>query len=495
MRFLTLLNLAKCKPSRLLNTRYFSFTPHLCTKEFSDRTLQFLLEDKEFTSINTAALHIRSWGHNIYILQPSMKYKAKSRQSTTANLQLSESIALIETLDKWKVVGYGIYTLKTMGGTKYLYGTGNIEKITQEVKECQATAVFVSIDRLSLSQLDGMQEKFHVPVYDRYSIVLQIFKAHAQSGAAKLQVALAEIPLLRYRKNDSELFKERERSLRAELQVLEQQRKLVKKRRLALDIPTVAVVGYTNAGKTSLIKALTRDDSLKPRNQLFATLDVSVHHGVLSNQMQVLYVDTVGFIADIPTTLIEAFRATLNDALDAHLIIHVCDRSHPDWIVQCKTVIQTLKDLDVSDSKLKSMLTVYNKCDLIDGSQNQITTVQVENTNNDQSQSEDTELLEQKQDSANLIHVSCKEGTGLSNLATLIENNLLVMSDRVTTLFRVLQGGELYNVLLRESDVETTYVDDENPQFLYMKCLFSKVAFAKLKARYGTKYMISANSK
>ncbi|CAF1263925.1 unnamed protein product [Rotaria sordida] len=476
--------------------RTFSHTSRLYTKEFIDRHIQSLINDNEFASMSSALLHIRSAGHRVYIIQPSMKFKARGRQSTTAQLQLSESIALIETLNKWRVVGHGIYTLKTGGSQRYLYGKGNVEKITNEVHECQATAVFVSIDRLSLVQIDGLTEKFRVPVYDRYSIVLQIFKNHAQSGAAKLQVALAEIPLLRYRKNDSELFKDREQNLRAEVAKLEQHRKLLKKRRLSIDIPTVAVVGYTNAGKTSLIKALTKDASLQPKNQLFATLDVTTYAGVLPNALNVLYVDTVGFIADIPTTLIEAFRATLNDAIDAHLIIHVCDISHPDYVVQYKTVIQTLRELDIPSSKLESIITVFNKYDLL----NQQTSDEQDNNEDE----EEEKIFSQKSipdiniENNNRLYISCKTNQGLNQLTDILQKKLMIASDRITCVYRVLQGGQYYQVLVNDDicTIENMIVDEHDPQFIHLKCLFSKAAYAKFQAHYSgaSKYQISNDS-
>jgi len=157
-----------------LTIRKFSHTSRLYTKEFVDRHLQALIDDHDFSSLSSALLHVRTSGHRVYLIQPSMKFRARGRQSTTAELQLSESISLIETLNKWRVVGHGIYTLKTSGSNRYLYGKGNIEKIAGEIQQCQATAVFVSIDRLSLAQIDGLTEKFRVPVYDRYSIVLQV---------------------------------------------------------------------------------------------------------------------------------------------------------------------------------------------------------------------------------------------------------------------------------------------------------------------------------
>ncbi|CAF2523480.1 unnamed protein product [Rotaria sp. Silwood2] len=487
--------------------RTFSHTSRLYTKEFIDRHLQSLINDNEFTSMSSALLHIRSAGHHVYIIQPSMRFKARGRQSTTAQLQLSESISLIETLNKWSVVGHGIYTLKTSGSQRYLYGKGNIEKITNEIHECQATAVFVSIDRLSLVQIDGLTEKFCLPVYDRYSIVLQIFKNHAQSGAAKLQVALAEIPLLRYRKNDSELFKDRERNLRAEVAKLEQHRKLLKKRRLSIDIPTVAVVGYTNAGKTSLIKALTKDASLQPKNQLFATLDVTIHAGVLPNALNVLYVDTVGFIADIPTTLIEAFRATLNDAIDAHLIIHVCDISHPDYVVQHKIVIQTLRELNIPSSKLESMITVFNKFDLLNQQTSEDQQIDEQDNNEVEEEQEDEEeekILSQKPiqdvniENHNRLYISCKTGQGLDQLTDTLQKKLMIASDRVTCEYRVLQGGQFYQVLVNDNicTIENMIVDEHDPQFIRLKCLFSKTAYAKFQARYSgaLKYQISSDA-
>ena len=156
------------------SVRPFGLTSCVRSKEFNDRHLQSLIDSQDFTSMSSAVLRIRTSGHRVYIIQPSMKFKARGRQSTTAQLQLAESISLIESLNKWSVVGHGIYTLKSAGSKRYLYGTGNVEKIAQEIRQCRATAVFLSIDRLTLVQIDGLSEKFRVPVYDRYSIVLQV---------------------------------------------------------------------------------------------------------------------------------------------------------------------------------------------------------------------------------------------------------------------------------------------------------------------------------
>lgn len=111
------------------------------------------------------------------------------------------------------------------------------------------------------------------------------------------------------------MFQEREQKIKGQIKELREQRQLLRQKRQKLDYPVVAVVGYTNSGKTSIIKALTGEESLVPKDQLFATLDVTVHEGFLPSGLQILYVDTVGFISDIPTNLIECFVATLEDAL------------------------------------------------------------------------------------------------------------------------------------------------------------------------------------
>ena len=179
------------------------------------------------------------------------------------------------------------------------------------------SAVFVSTYRLTSKQRNIMEEILEKPVLDRYNIVLQIFKRHARTREAKLQVELAELPYLRSRllgdyeveliskydpsKRKGESFFEgqraalnrRERKLKHEIASMTEQRALLRKNRRRFHIPSVAVVGYTNCGKTSLIKALTGTTKLTPKNKLFATLDVTCHPAKLPCNMQVLFLDTV----------------------------------------------------------------------------------------------------------------------------------------------------------------------------------------------------------
>lgn len=175
---------------------------------------------------------------------------------------------------------------------------------------------------------------------DRFSVVIQILSAHATSREAKLQIALAELPYIwqhlgsenseyiRSQLTDSQkmMLRNRERRIKTELEHIRMHRKMVRRRRTNKELPIVAVVGYTNAGKTSLIKALTNQEKLQPQNKLFATLDVTAHMGRLPSNLQILYIDTIGFMSDIPTELIQCFITTLEDAMNAVRRLYFCKK-------------------------------------------------------------------------------------------------------------------------------------------------------------------------
>lgn len=179
---------------------------------------------------------------------------------------------------------------------------------------------------LKVVQKEQLEKIFHVPVFDRYNIIMLILKRHAISKHSKLQVALAEVLYLQSRQKKMDgsgiayetrklMLQKREQKIKKAIEKLRHDREQTRNKRKEKEFPVVAVVGYTNCGKTSLIKALTKDANLKPKDQLFATLDVTLHTGALPSTMQVLYVDTVGFISNVPTTLIQCFVVTLEDAL------------------------------------------------------------------------------------------------------------------------------------------------------------------------------------
>lgn len=266
-------------------------------------------------------------GRSCYIVQPYIKWGPQKLHGITPNERLDEAKALINTLPSWHVEGTISVPLESFD-YKNLFKSGSLEKLRQIIrKNSRINIVFINLGRLKKSQILSLEKEFGVPILDRYKVVMFILKLHAVSKHAKLQVALAELYYLQrstfheanFGKVEREkvklMFQTREQKLKNAIKELRGERALLRNKRQKIEYPVVAVVGYTNAGKTSLIKALTGEDKLMPKDQLFATLDVTLHAGLLPSGLEVLYVDTVGFIFDIPTNLIECFVATLEDAV------------------------------------------------------------------------------------------------------------------------------------------------------------------------------------
>lgn len=163
------------------------------------------------------------------------------------------------------------------------------------------------------------------------------------------------------------LLRDREAKIQKALERLRCKRRLLGQQRRRKEFPVVSVVGYTNCGKTTLIKALTGDAAIQPRNQLFATLDITAHAGRLPSALTVLYMDTIGFLSQLPHSLVESFSATLQDVAHSDLIVHVRDVSHPETELQKASVLSALWGLGLPDALLESMVEVHNKVDLVPG--------------------------------------------------------------------------------------------------------------------------------
>ncbi|XP_023221811.1 uncharacterized protein LOC111623459 [Centruroides sculpturatus] len=263
------------------------------------------------------------FGHKVFVIQPRIKWGPKKKWNTTSELQLAEAVTLAETIPDWIVVEKIILNCINLD-KKFLFGSGNLKKLKEiTYRNPTVSAIFISTYMLTVLQRKSLEKEFQLPIYDRYTVVLHIFQDHARTKQAKLQIALAEIPYL----------------------------------------SLTTMVKYIS--KTSLIKALTGDVKLEPKDQLFATLDVTTHAGRLFSLQKILYVDTIGFISDIPTTLIESFAATLEDMVLSDVIVHVRDISHPDQIAQKDNVLNTLENLNLPSSLLDSIIEVGNKVDLL----------------------------------------------------------------------------------------------------------------------------------
>ncbi|KAM6446350.1 putative GTP-binding protein 6 [Liasis olivaceus] len=340
----------------------------------------------------------------VFIVHPAVKWGPDKPKLTTAELQLAEAVALINTLQNWTVIDKIILPIQ-IPDKKFIFNKGNFQLLTERIKRLPfVSSVFINVEVLSPVTKKELEKVWGVKVFDRYTIVLHIFRCNAQTKEAKLQIALAELPLLRtnvrnevaqldqqrggsrYIMGSGETFmeiqlrllKEKEVKIRKALQKLKKNRSLLRKQRKRCEFPIISVMGYTNCGKTTLIKALTGDAKLQPQDQLFATLDITAHAGHLPSRITVLYVDTIGFLSQLPHNLVESFSATLEDVACSDLIIHVRDISHPETNLQKKTVLSVLKNLNLPNHLLESIIEVHNKVDLIDRyqpkEQNAITT-------------------------------------------------------------------------------------------------------------------------
>ncbi|XP_025713426.2 putative GTP-binding protein 6 isoform X1 [Callorhinus ursinus] len=329
----------------------------------------------------------------VCLIHPEVKRGPGKPQLTRAEWQVAEAEALVHTLDGWSVADRMVVPSKTPDG-KLIFGRGTLEHLAEKIRGSpEITAVFLNIERLATPTKKDLEATWGVQVFDRFTVVLHIFRCNARTREARLQVALAELPLLRshlkrsivhpegrgggsryimgsgesFMQVQQRLLKEKEIKIRKALERLRKKRRVLGKQRRRQDFPVISVVGYTNCGKTTLIKALTGDDAVQPRDQLFATLDVTAHAGWLPSRMAVIYMDTIGFLSELPHSLIESFSATLEDVAHSDLIVHVRDVSHPETELQKASVLSTLHGLHLPAPLLDSVLEVHNKVDLVPG--------------------------------------------------------------------------------------------------------------------------------
>ena len=304
-----------------------------------------------------------------------------------SNLPAEESLDELELLVEAagdSVVGRLVQRLDRAHPVSYV-GKGKINEIRALRADLGLNAVVVD-DELSPTQQRHLEDSLDVEVADRTAVILQIFAQHARTREGRLQVELAQhryrLPRLSGRgvelsrlgagintrgpgetklETDRRRIRVRIATLNRELQQVRKQRSLHRRQRTEAGLPVLALAGYTNAGKSTLMNALTQADVLSS-SVMFATLDPTTRQLQLPNELQVLLTDTVGLIQKLPTDLIAAFRATLEEIQEADVILHVLDASHPDARAHAETVEAELHALDVD---AKPRITVLNKIDKI----------------------------------------------------------------------------------------------------------------------------------
>ena len=264
-------------------------------------------------------------------------------------------------------------------------GKGKLLELKDLLWETDATGIICD-DELTSTQLGSLESELSCKVIDRTLLILDIFAARAVSGEGKIQVELAQ---LRYRASrltglgkslsrlgggigtrgpgekklemDRRLIRERISRLKRELKDVEKHRELIRSQRKQSGLKTAALVGYTSAGKSSLLNALT-DAGILEDAMLFSTLDTTTRSLMLDNNQEILLTDTVGFIRKLPHHLVEAFKSTLEEARYADIILHVVDASNPNMDMQMHVVYETLRELGAEG---KPVITLFNKQDLL----------------------------------------------------------------------------------------------------------------------------------
>lgn len=300
-----------------------------------------------------------------------------------ADDSLSELAELVKTAGA-TVVGTLIQRREKIHPGTYV-GTGKVAEIAELVESTGATGI-VCDDELSPAQQKNLEMYLDTKVMDRTLVILDIFASRATTSEGKIQVELAQ---LKYRlsrlsglgksmsrlgggigtrgpgekkiETDRRLIRDRISKLSVDLKDMKEHRDVQRSKRAKTSTPVAAIVGYTNAGKSTLLNKLT-DAGVLSENKLFATLDPTTRSMELPNGEKVLLTDTVGFIRKLPHNLIEAFKSTLEEAKYADIIVHVVDVSNPNYEQQMSTVYATLKQLGVEG---KPVVTLFNKCDVL----------------------------------------------------------------------------------------------------------------------------------
>lgn len=331
-------------------------------------------------------------------------------------------------------------------------GKGKIEEIKDLMWETEATGIICD-DELTPVQLGNLQDILDVKVMDRTLVILDIFAARASTNEGKIQVELAQ---LKYRQSrltglgkslskqgggigtrgpgekklemDRRLIKGRIAQLNLELKDVKRHREVTREQRSRSHIPVAAIVGYTNAGKSTLLNTLTGAGILA-EDKLFATLDPTTRSFQLPSGQEILLTDTVGFIRKLPHHLIEAFRSTLEEAKYADMILHIVDVSNPQVEEQMHIVYETLFDLDITD---KPIITALNKQDKL----------------------EDQTVIKDFKAEV-VVKISAKTGEGLEDLLSVIEKILREQKIAIERIFSYAEAGKIqlirkYGELLEE---------------------------------------------
>lgn len=356
--------------------------------------------------------------------------------------------------------------------TATFVGTGKLQEIA-EICEQQEIDLLVFDSELSPTQIKNIEAATDVRVIDRTTLILDIFAQRARSKEGKLQVELVQLKYMLPRltgkgiamsrlgggigtrgpgetklETDRRHIRRRMETLKDELAEVEKHRNMLRKRREKDGIITCAIVGYTNAGKSTLMNYLT-DAGVLAQDKLFATLDPTSRALKLPSGVTVMMIDTVGLVRRLPHHLVEAFRSTLEEAAQSDIILNVCDASSDEARTHMKVTTDLLESLGCGDTPI---ITVLNKCDLIDNST-------------------------LAQDFRACIKISAKNGTGIDNLLSAIDENLPVRIKRVKLLIPFANAGLTSEIRSKGTLISEDYLAEG----VIIEAIVDEVLYSKVK--------------